>query len=103
MDAEINEAVESAYRIEREYGFLCDRQLRTSATFTAARRVAETQNASVLDGCPDWLIEELRHWVRDFQQGGEFGFVSNLGEVDHSALMAAVSHVVGIHDRPLSA
>jgi hypothetical protein len=102
MDAEINEAVESAYRIEREYGFLCDRQSRMSATFSAVRRVAETRNVSVLDGCPNWLIEELRQWVRDFQQCGKFGFISNLGEVDHSALMATVSDVVELQG-PLSA
>lgn len=95
MDAQINEAVESAYLIEREYGFLEDRQTRMGATFMAVRRLAETRDASVLDGCPDWLLSELQEWVTHFLKTREFGFVSNLGSVDHSQLMAEASAVLG--------
>lgn len=94
MDPKINEAVESAYRIEREYGFLCDRQSRADATFAAVRRLAEAQDASVIDGCPDWLLSELHEWIQSFRQSGEFGFVSNLGSVDHSPLMAIACSVL---------
>lgn len=94
MDSEINEAIESAYRIEREYGFVIDHQSRMGATFMAIRRLAETEDASVINGCPDWLLSELQEWVQSFRQTGEFGFVSNLGEVDHSALMAKANAVL---------
>ena len=96
MDSEINDAVESAYRIEREYGFLCDRQSRMGATFAAICRLAETEDVSVIDGCPDWLLCELQEWVQSFRQTGEFGFVSNLGAVDHSPLMAKASSVLAM-------
>ena len=94
MDSEINAAVESAYRIEREYGFLCDHQSRMGGTFAAVRRLAETGDVAVLDGCPDWLLVELREWVQSFRSTGEFGFVSNLGAVDHSPLVAKASSVL---------
>jgi hypothetical protein len=94
MDSEINEAIEFAYRIEREYGFLHDHQSRMGATFMAIRRLAETGDTSVIDGCPDWLLTELQEWVQSFRQTGEFGFVSNLGSVDHSALMAKANAVL---------
>jgi hypothetical protein len=56
MDFEINEAVESAYRIEREYGFLCDNPSRMGATFAAVLRLAETEDLAVIDG---WLRPKL--------------------------------------------
>lgn len=93
MDTQIAESVESAYRMEQEQGFLKLDAMRTDATFTAVTRLAETQDVRVLDGCPDWLMEELRIWVRHFRETGEFGFVSNVGESDHSELMRRVAHL----------
>jgi hypothetical protein len=99
MDDEIRAAVESAYQIEREYGFLCNRQSRMSATFAAVRRLAETRRRSVLEGCPHWLLDELAEWVTHFRQSRKFGFISNLGEADHSELMAAAVAVLdGVSD-----
>lgn len=95
MDAKIAESVESAYRMEREHGFLKLDAMRMDATFTAVERLAEAQDLRALDGCPDWLLEELRGWVRHFQLTGEFGFVSNLGQSDHSRLMGRVAHLFG--------
>ncbi len=103
MDSEINDAVESAYRIEREYGFLCDRQSRMGGTFAAVRRLAETGDVAVLDSCPDWLLSELQEWVQHFRKTGEFGFVSNLGAVDHSPLMAKASAVLATAEAQLVA
>lgn len=95
MDAQISDSVESAYRMEREHGFLKLDAMRMDATFTAVERLAEVQELSVLAGCPDWLIEELQGWVRHFRKTGEFGFISNLGESDHSKLMGQVAHLFG--------
>lgn len=94
MDFEIKEAIEDAYRIEREYGFLQDYQSRMIATFTAIRRLAETEDASVINGCPDWMLSEMQEWVQRYRQTGEFGFISNLGSVDHSVFMAKANAVL---------
>lgn len=91
MDARIQESIESAYAIEKEYGFLCDAQSRSTATFVAVDRLAETQDLAILDGCPEWLQTELDEWVAYFERTGQFGFISNLGEVDHSDLMRRVA------------
>ena len=95
MDAHIAEAVESAYRMEREHGFLELGAMRMDATFAAVGRLADSQDLHVLDGCPDCLLEELRRWVQHFQKTGEFGFISNLGQSDHSQLMGRVAHLFG--------
>jgi len=68
VDTHIAEAIESAYRMEREHGFLRLDAMRMDATFTAIERLAETQDLSVLDGCPDWLLEDLRAWVLHFKK-----------------------------------
>lgn len=94
MDTEIQEAVESAYRLEREHGFLELGAMRSDATFTALIRLDQTKGLAVLDGCPDWLIEQLREWAEAFQERDSFGFTSNLGEVDHSELMGRVAPLV---------
>lgn len=94
MDREIEDAIESAYRMEREHGFLCLESMRTSATFVAVRRLAETGDPSVIRGCPGWLLAELNDWKIGFRESGCFGFVSNLGEVDHSALMTTALNVL---------
>lgn len=93
MDAQIAEAIESAYRMEREHGFLKLDAMRMDATFIAVERLAETQDLRILDGCPDWLLEDLQEWVRHFRKTGEFGFVSNLGMSDHSKLMSRMVHL----------
>lgn len=93
MDAQIAEAIESAYRMEREHGFLRLDAMRMDATFMAVERLVETQDLRILDGCPDWLLEDLQAWVRHFHKTGEFGFVSNLGMSDHSKLMARMAHL----------
>ncbi len=93
MDVQIAESVESAYRMEREHGFLKLDAMRMDATFKAVERLAETQDLCLLDGCPDWLLDELCEWVRHFQSTGKFGFISNLGESDHSQLMEQVAHL----------
>jgi hypothetical protein len=95
VDAQIADSVESAYRMEREHGFLELGAMRMDATFAAVKRLAETQDLRVLDGCPDWLLEELRRWVQHFRNTGEFGFISNLGQSDHSKLMERVAHLFG--------
>jgi len=96
VDPEISDAVESAYRIEREYGVLYDHQSRMGGTFAAVRRLAETGDVAVLEGCPDWLLSELQEWVQHFRTTGEFGFVSNLDNADHSPLMAKASAVLAM-------
>ena len=101
MDSQISEAIESAYRIEREYGFLCYHQSRMGATFAAVRRLAEAGTVAVLDGCPDWLLCELQEWVQHFRKTGEFGFVSNLGIADHATLMAKASSVLAMAEAQL--
>ena len=94
MDAMIEQAVESAYRIEREYGYVCERQSRMIATMTAIRRLAETNDASVILGCPEWLLSELNEWVAHFRKTGNFGFFSSVGDVDHSSIMAEAVSVL---------
>ena len=93
MDTQIAEAIESAYRIEREHGYLKLDAMRMEATFIAVSRLAETQDLCVLEGCPDWLLEDLRARVRHFQKTGEFGLISNLGTSDHSKLMGRMVHL----------
>jgi hypothetical protein len=92
MDQAITKAIESAYAIEREYGILCDQSSRSDASFIALRRLAETSDINVLADCPDWLLAELNAWVGEYRKTGKFGFISNLGSVDHSTLMDAASH-----------
>ena len=94
VGSEINQAIESAYRIEREHGILCNQQSRMGATFAAVCRLAETDDMAAIDSCPDWLLRELPECVQSFCQTGEFGFVSNLGAVDHSSPMAKASSVL---------
>jgi hypothetical protein len=91
MDERIQRAIESAYAVEREHGFVSLATMRADATFTAAECLAETRDLNVLSGCPDWLLRELHEWAQDYRQRGHFGFISNLGEADHSALMATVA------------
>lgn len=94
MDSEIERAVESAYRMEREHGFLELGAMRTDATFTALLRLDQTKDITVLDGCPDWLVQQLREWAESYKEHGSFGFISNLGEVDHSKLMERTAPLV---------
>jgi hypothetical protein len=93
MDPKIEAAVESAYSMEREHGFVCLAAMRSDAAFVALTRLAEAKDREVLSGAPEWLKEELQAWVTGFQQTGQFGFISNLGESDHSALMKQVIHL----------
>ena len=94
MDKEIEDAIESAYRMEHEHGFLCLQSMRTSATFTAVCRLAESGDPSVILVCPDWLLAELDNWKLDFRKNGHFGFISNVGEADHSSLLATALKVL---------
>jgi hypothetical protein len=94
VDTEIQDVVESAYRMEREHGFLELGAMRSDATFTALIRLDQTRSPAVLDGCPDWLVQQLREWAKTFQEHGSFGYVSNLGEADHSELMGRVAPLV---------
>jgi hypothetical protein len=101
MDATIEQAINEAYAFEHEHGFLCDSMSRMLATFRAVERIAETQNLAVLDGCPEWLTDEIYQWVAYYRSTGSFGVVSNLGEADHSALIKKVVHLFPADVAPL--
>jgi hypothetical protein len=83
-------AIESAYKHERESGFLCLDALRSDATFAAAEYLAATGDATVLTRCPAWLVAELYEWARGIQESGTHRVISNLGEADHSGLISSM-------------
>jgi hypothetical protein len=60
-------------------------------TFWVVRQIADGSNSQLLRVAPAWLVEELYEWVDWYRKSGHFGFVSNLGEVDHSEVSAKVS------------
>jgi hypothetical protein len=91
MDERIQLAIESAYAAEKEHGLLSLAAMRSDATFVAAERLAETGDPAVLKDCPEWLLRELHEWVSMYRQNGRFGFISNLGEADHSQLLSKVA------------
>lgn len=94
LAAELASAVEGVYVHERENGFLRLDALRCDVTFWVARQIAGGSNSQLLRMAPAWLVEELYEWVDSYRKSGHFGFVSNLGEVDHSDVLAKVSAVL---------
>lgn len=82
----IQSAVEDSYAMERTNGFLCLAAMRSSTTFFAMQRLAATGGLAQLKDCPPWLVAELYQWMDVYAEKGRLCFLSNLGEVDHSAL-----------------
>ncbi len=89
--AELHRILEGTYAAERETGILRLDAMRSDATFWVAERLASGASLELLDASPSWLVDELYEWITIFRQDGRFGFVSNLGEVDHSALFALIA------------
>ncbi|QGW81936.1 hypothetical protein [Variovorax paradoxus] len=89
--AKLHRTLEETYALERETGFLRLDAMRSDATFWVAEQLASGASLDLLEASPDWLVDELYEWVTVFRRDGRFGFVSNLGEVDHSALFALVA------------
>lgn len=100
MDRKIQAAVASVAIIERARGSLCDESTRSAVVFVALRRLAETGEPGVLEGCPDWLLAELAEWVAFYRRTGRFSFISREGEVDHSALMARAAPLLPVRTAP---
>jgi hypothetical protein len=94
LATELASAVEDVYAHERENGFLCLDALRGSVTFWVAQKIADASNSQLLLVAPAWLVEKLYEWVDSYRKSAHFGFVSNLGEVDHSDVFAKVSAVL---------
>lgn len=91
---EVQSQVEAVYARERELGFLSLDALRSDCTFAVVEALAAGESPELLSYCPAWLLSELYAWLKAFHDQGHFGFISNLGEVDHSRLMAAVAAAV---------
>lgn len=89
--AKLHRTLEETYALERETGFLRLDAMRSDATFWVAQQLASDASLELLEESPGWLVDELYEWITMFRRDGRFGFVSNLGEVDHSALFARVA------------
>jgi hypothetical protein len=91
MHLDICHAIESAYAIEREQGFLELGAMRSAAAFVAAETIAATGGVEAIQDCPAWLLADLLDSVRHYHKTGSLTVVSNLGEADHSELYSKVA------------
>lgn len=90
LETELHRTLDETYAAERETGFQLD-AMRADATFWVAEQLANGASLELLNASPSWLVDELYQWVTMFHRDGRFGFVSSLGEVDHSALFALIA------------
>ena len=90
LKTELHRTLDEAYAAEQETGLHLD-AMRSDATFWVAEQLANGAPIELLNASPPWLVDELYEWVTMFRRDGRFGFVSNLGEVDHSALFALIA------------
>lgn len=59
MDRSIQSELEDLHAMEEEHG--CELQMiRWSVMCSSAKKIVESKGVACLDGCPSWLVEELR-------------------------------------------
>jgi len=92
MDPEIELAVTVALSVMHHQGFVQQQAAQSQATLTAAQRLAQTQDKSVLRACPDWLLIQLQQWVDEHRQTGRLVLAWEGMEEDQSALIQSIQH-----------
>jgi hypothetical protein len=61
--------------------------LREDVVFGVAHRIVKYQDPDLLHIWPQWVIDGVHEICAMYERDGHFGYVSNIGEVDHSAMV----------------
>jgi hypothetical protein len=68
--------------------------LRDTLAFSVASCVVEYNDPDLLKVMPSWVGDMVREMCESYRQHGQYGYVSNLGEVDHSEMVGKLAAVL---------
>lgn len=61
--------------------------IRESFAFDVARRVVKYKDPGLIDKMPEWVKPFIHEFIGYYKRDGSFGWVSNLGSVDHTPMV----------------
>jgi hypothetical protein len=81
--------------LRREYLESEDAEFFKSAlAFGVARCIVKYDDPDLLTRFPAWVGDMVKEMCEMYRQHGEYGFVSNLGEVDHSEMVGKLAKLL---------
>jgi hypothetical protein len=67
---------------------------RFDLAFGVARCIVEYDDPDLLQKMPPWVGDMVREMCDMYRRDGRYGIISNLGEVDHSAMMGRLAELL---------
>ena len=64
--------------------------------FSVADCIVKYHDPDLLKQMPDWVGDMVREMCQMYLDHGSYGIVSNLGEVDHTAMVAELTRILGL-------
>lgn len=68
--------------------------LRESFAFDVARRVVKYKDPHLIDKMPEWVKPFIHEFIGYYRRDGRFGWVSNLGNVDHTSTVRELANLL---------
>jgi hypothetical protein len=82
--------------LRREYLESDDAEfLRDQLAFAVARRIVKYNDPELLKKMPPWVGGMVQEMCAMYRRDGSYGFISNLGEVDHSEMVGKLTELMG--------
>jgi hypothetical protein len=92
--SEIERLLEEAAALKRDYQEPSTLWVWDDLAFSAAYLVVQYKDPALLEKLPEWIDQRVREMRDSYVQHGRFGFVSNVGSVDHSELMRKLTELL---------
>jgi hypothetical protein len=92
--AEISKLVDEVLQKEQEIGFASLNGMRQGVGHFVAEQIVFTSDPSLLDGCPDWIKDQVFEYVRLYQEEGEVAIYSSVGKADHTEMARSLSNLL---------
>lgn len=70
--------------------------LRHVLAFNVAWCIVKYHDPDLLKQMPDWVGDMVREICQMYLEHGSYGIVSNVGEVDHTAMVAELTRILGL-------
>jgi hypothetical protein len=87
--------------LRREFLDAEDAELfKDTLAFSVARCIVDYHDPDLLKQMPDWVGDMVREICQVYLEHGHYTIVSNLGEVDHTPMVAELTRILGITAAP---
>ncbi|WP_444942374.1 hypothetical protein ACJJI3_10400 [Microbulbifer sp. ZKSA004] len=95
---ELNQSIENVYRTEKNHGFLSLGFLREGVGFLAAEYIANSSDVSVLEECPNWVVDYVRSYGNVYEKHGEYKILyPETPGADHTEMAKKLFKLLGSH------